>query len=149
MVSALGLLASSQPFADGQDTGPRLELDPTRAHVRLYPKAAPDLKFFANRNLRGLPAIRLNGRGAFVEDQLVCSWPDGQYDPGNAANMVLGYETRPEIGNAKYDPCPPGFPIISMWGDGGLGGADLYIEVASRKGTIVDVRYAGRSYYFA
>ena len=115
--------------------------------VRLYPRTPPDLKFYADRKLTGAPGLRLNERGAFVGDRLVCAWPEGKYDVGNEANMVLGYRTRPEIGNAIYDGCPPAFPVVSIWGDHGHGGAALYIEVYSRTGSIIEVRFQGKRYY--
>jgi hypothetical protein len=146
-VACILILLANTPFARGQDNGPPVELNPRHAHVLLYPKAAPDLKLYRSRELAGPPAIRLNERGAFVGDQLVCSWPGGRYDTSDSANMVLGYETPPVAGNVKYVPCPAGFPIISTWGDGGHGTATLLIEVSSRKGAIIEVRFAGKPYY--
>jgi hypothetical protein len=110
--------------------------------------AAPDLRFYTNRSLSGPPALRVDQHGAFVGDRQVCSWPESVYDAKNNANMVLGYRGRPEVGNAKYDGCPTGFPVISTWGDHGLGGAVLYVDVVSRKGPIAEVRFEGKPYYF-
>jgi len=147
VIVGLMQLASSHAVGQVQEAEPPQEFNPKRAHVKLFPREAPDLRFYRRRDLRGLPAIRLNERGAFVGDQLVCAWPGGRYDSRNRVNMVLGYETPPEIGDPKYVPCPAGFPIISTWGDQGHGGAVLLIEVASRKGTLVEVVFQGQSYY--
>jgi hypothetical protein len=139
---APGLASVPAPQGGGQ-----LELNPENAHVRLYPASAPDLKFYPNRDLTGPAAIRLNDRGAFFGNELVCRWPNGQYDENNASNMVLGYESAPEVGSPKFTPCPAGFPVISTRGDRGLGGAGLYIEVSGRKGPIIEVRFRAQSYY--
>jgi hypothetical protein len=131
-----------------QQLRPPLDVDPNRAHITLYPHGAPNLKFYARKDLQGSPAIEVNERGAFVGSTLVCSWPGGQYNPQNEENMVLGYSTNPAVGSPTYTPCPDGFPVISTWGDHGLGGATLMIEVFTRTGTLVEVRFRRQSLYF-
>ena len=150
-VIALAVLVVGIPAVGGlqtQEVGPPLDLDPRQAHIDLYLRGAPNLKFYARKDLSGAPAIELNERGAFVRSTLVCSWPDGRYDQQNEGNMVLGYATGPEVGTPRYTPCPDGFPVISTWGDRGLGAATLLIEVFSRTGTLVEVRFRGQSLYF-
>jgi len=131
-----------------REVGPSLNLAARRAHIRLYLKEAPDLRFYERKNLLGAPAIHVNERGAFVGSTLVCSWPEGRYDQQNESNMVLGYATGPEVGSSRYIRCPDGFPVISTWGDRGKGAAALFIEVFSRTGRIVEVRFRDRSFYF-
>jgi hypothetical protein len=145
-VAVLSLSRCAWSQESGSRSGPPLELKGPHV-VRLYPRTAPDLRFYADRTLTGTPGLRVDERGAFVGDRLVCAWPDGKYDVQNEANMVLGYRTRPEVGNAVYDACPDGFPVVSMWGDQGKGGAALYIEVYSRRGTVIEVRFEGKRYY--
>jgi hypothetical protein len=125
LLVAIGWMAvlSLSRCAWSQDSGPPWEFNKGGGPhvVRLYPRTPPDLKFHDNRKLTGAPGLRLNERGAFVGDRLVCAWPEGKYDVNNEANMVLGYRTRPEIGTPIYDGCPPGFPVVSIWGDHGHG----------------------------
>lgn len=138
---ALCVLAASQA------AGPLRELNPLRAHVSLYLTEAPDLRFYARRDLTGPPEIVVNDLGAFVGKTLVCPWPGGRYDVSDRANMVLGYATRLDIDSGKYTPCPDGFPVISTWGDHGKGAAALYIEVFTRNRSLVEVRFRGKPYF--
>jgi len=61
--------------------------------------------------------------------------------------MVLGYRGDPSVGVAEYEGCPEGVPFKSTWGDGGHGGAALFLEVVSRRGTIVGALFRGRVFY--
>jgi len=59
--------------------------------------------------------------------------------------MVLGYATREASG---YLGChPDDLPILSTWGDRGLGAAALYVEVIARHGHIVETRWRERRLY--
>jgi hypothetical protein len=130
-----------------QRPGPPLTLDPLRAHVSVFPgNRAPEIRLYAASDLSGDPPIRLDHRGLWVEGTLACSWPGGQYDPARRANMVLGYGLR--AGDlTDYRGCPPGLPIVSTWGDRGVGTAALFIVVADRQGAIVAVPYGSRRLY--
>lgn len=121
---------------------------PERAHIQLLlSDVVPTFALTQNPDGSG-EAIRLGERGLFVDDGLVCEWPGGRYDPGNAANMVLGYATVSADGSPQdYRGCRPGLPVISTWGDCGIGAATLYIEVLSRVGPIVETQYGGQRYY--
>jgi hypothetical protein len=148
--AAVAIVLLSLPglsVAAHQKSGPPLYLNRQRAHVRLYGDDAPSLAFYARRDLSGPPVIRVNEQGAFVGQTLVCSWPGGKYDPRNSSGMVLGY-SEGSVEAPTYTGCPDGFPVISTWGDHGLGGAALFIEVFSRRGAIVEVRFRDQPLYF-
>jgi hypothetical protein len=119
------------------------DLDLNRPHILLRSSEAPNLKFYARKDLRGTPAIEVNERGAFVAGVLVCSWPGGRYVQENESNMTLGYVPDAMSPSSPVGPCPAGFPVMSNWGDHGLGGAVQYIEVGSRQGSTIEVRFRG------
>lgn len=122
--------------------------NPERAQIQLLlSRSGPTLALTQAPDGSG-KAIRLDERGLFVDGELVCSWPGGRYDPANAGNMVLGYATVSADGSPhEYTGCRPGLPIVSTWGDCGMGTATLFIEVLSRAGPIVETKYGDQRYY--
>lgn len=125
-----------------------MQPNPERAQIQLLlSRVAPTIALTQHPDGSG-DAIRLDKRGLFVDGKLACRWPGGRYDPGNSTNMVLGYENVSADGSPQdYRGCPSGLPIVSTWGDCGIGTATLYIEVHSPLGPLVETRYATRSFY--
>lgn len=124
-------------------------LNPDRAHVEVFlTDSAPAFRLTERRDGSGRNTIQVDERGLSINRAIVCSWPNGFYDGGNAVNMVLGYTGVSADGRPEHSTgCPPGVPIISKWGDSGLGGATLYIEVLSRTGSVVETQYGDRRFY--
>lgn len=128
-----------------QQAGPLLELNPDRAHISVFPPTHWNLQFYGRPDLSGQPVIELTDEGLRIDGRLTCAWPGGRWNETRAANMVLGYATVDAEG---YHPCVPhGLPLISTWGDKGLGAAAIYIEVASRRGRVVESRWGPRRLY--
>jgi hypothetical protein len=153
---AWSLLLLPLAMASGQlppDGPTEAELNPNRAHISIILPdfgdrgEAPNFALYATPNLRGSPAIRLTGDGLFIGGKLACSWPGGRFDGSNARGhlMVLGY-TDDDATN--YRGCPAGTPIKSFWSfhDGQY--PRLYIEVAARRGSLIETRQGQTRYYF-
>ena len=138
------MLAGVGPTAIPQ-AGPPLELNPDRAHISVFPPSHWNLQFYDRPDLSGRPVIELTDQGLRIDGSLKCRWPGGRWNEMRAANMVLGYRTA-DAGD--YHPCVPlGLPLISTWGDKGLGAAAIYIEVAARRGRVVESRWGARRLY--
>lgn len=119
-----------------------LNHDRTKSHIQLSLGSTPDLKFFDKNNFKGEPRIRLNEKGAYVGNELLCSWPQGSFTKEIEPNRVLGFDGQ-EVSN----PCPVGFPIESGFGDLGVGTAILCLEVSRQSGDAFEVLYKGKSYF--
>lgn len=125
--------------------GPPVDLNPDRAHIRVFTPSHWNLQFHGRPDLSGQPVIALTDEGLRIDGRLTCAWPGGRWNETRASNMVLGYATVDAEG---YHPCvPQGLPLISTWGDKGLGAAAIYIEVASRRGRVVESRWGVRRLY--
>lgn len=139
----LSLAAARSGF---QEAHPRRELNPALAHIVVFPPSHWDIRLYGNPGLSGPAVLHLNDEGLSADGKLACSWPGGRWQESREANMVLGYRSVDATG---YQGCTPAdLPIISTWGDRGLGSAALYIEVVSRRGHIIETRWAARRLYF-
>lgn len=116
--------------------------DRTKSHLELSLSTVPDLKFYERTDMKGGPAIRLNDKGAYMGNTLLCSWPRGSFLSEKEPNRVLGFD-----GKRVSNPCPSGFPVESAFGDLGVGTAVLCLEITRQTGDIFEVSYKGKSYY--
>jgi hypothetical protein len=127
--------------------GPRVKLRPDRAHIAVLAPDHWDLKLFDRPDMKGRPAIHLRDEGLFVDGRKVCGWPGGRWDKAHEMNMVLGYDSLPHLGEAGFHECGIDLPLLSTWGDDGIGAAVVLIEVFRVRGTVVEARYGNRSVY--
>ena len=116
--------------------------DRTKQHIRLSLSSAPHLKFFDNRRMKGKPHILLNEKGAYIDNDLICSWPHESFSQALEPNRVLGFD-----GQEVNKPCPAGFPIESGFGDLGVGTAVLCLEIIQQTDGIIEISYKNKSYY--
>lgn len=116
--------------------------DRTKPHIQLSLDSAPDLKFYDNRKMEGKPRIRLNEKGAYIDNDLACSWPHESFSQAIEPNRVLGFD-----GQTINKPCPAGFPIESGFGDLGVGTAVLCLEVIQQADDIIEISYKDKLYY--
>jgi hypothetical protein len=125
--------------------GPPLDLDPDRAHIRIFAPSHWGLKFYGRSDLSGDPVVELTDEGLRIDGRVVCRWPGGRWDERRETEMVLGYSS---VDAGVYRPCvPPGLPLISTWSDSGRGTAAIYVEVAARREAIVESRWGARRLY--
>ena len=129
------------------------DLNPNRPHIEIILSdlgdmgKAPEIALYATSSLTGSPIVKLTGDGLFVRGNLVCSWPSGHFDGSNTRGhlMVLGYADE----NATdYHGCPSGLPIKSFWSYHDGRDPNLFIEVASRRGSVIEARQGVTKYYF-
>jgi len=140
------LLALGGPAAAAQQ-GPRVRLDSTIAHIWVLMPDRWDVRLYSDPNLTGDPVIHLTDDGLFVNGERVCSWPGGRYDRAQEPNMVLGYRDFGSVASQVYDGCRVQTPVLSTWGDNGIGTAAVFLEVAERRGNIVELRFGARKVY--
>lgn len=125
--------------AQGVPQAPSDRLNPDRPHIQLFLEdRVPKLRFFARQDLSGPAVVELNEMGLFVHGQMNCSWPGGRYDTGASDNMVLGYEDQEAT---AFRGCSPELPIRSFWYEEFGRHARLYIEIARRRSSVIEVRY--------
>ena len=145
VVLASVLCASAAGRSREMSGGPAVGLNPSRPHVWIYGPEHWNLKLYDTPAMKGRPTIELNDHGLFANGALACSWPDGKWDPSNTGNMVLGYRTSA----SSYTGCNPAdLPIVSTWGDNGLGAAAHYIEVVAFTKTIAEAEWRGQRLFF-
>jgi len=92
--------------------------------------------------MKGNPGILLNEKGAYIDNDLVCSWPHESFSQEIEPNRVLGFD-----GQLLSKPCPVGFPIESGFGDLGVGTAVLCLEVSKQTEEVIEVSYKSMMYY--
>ena len=125
---------------------------PDRHHVRIYDwafdRATMNIRFYDNRQMIGEPVIHLTNRGLFIDGTLVCSWPDGRFNP-SSRYMWLGFEAlSPEPYDAPpsgYRGCPSGVPIETLYDFGA--GTRIVIAVVERRESIAAVEYGMRKLF--
>jgi len=126
----------------------RHPLNPMRAHLWLSFSSpdgsprAPNLQFYSNRALSGPVTMALNDRGFIVGDVPVCVWPE------IAARRGFGSQDAvTDLASARDPrlPCPADVPL-RFWAYQGPFGA--FIEISRLYGSVVEVRYGEKLYYF-
>jgi hypothetical protein len=138
-------LASTSTFAKEGDG--LLKLNDKKAHLKLRILSTLPLRFFLFKNSDKTPVLELNSRGLEQMGQVLCGWPGGKFDPKRDGNMVLGFSSLAFLsgGKSDYKPCPQDQPVKSTWGDGGTGGAALFVEIEKKSDEWAEVRVFGKS----
>jgi len=146
----LPLLAiQSQPPAPQVPTDD--DLNPKRAHIQIMVpfenREPPRLALYATPRLTGDPVITLNGEGLFIRGKLACTWRGGTFE-GPSPDDIPVLASADAAAN-EYRWCAPGLPIRSIWHyeEGGRS-SHLLIEVAARRGTLIETRQGRTRYYF-
>ena len=123
----MSLLAAAAAVLFASTNPPQPDLFPGVEFIRIpVTDRAPDLR---------MGGMVLDARGLSVEGRLRCTWPGGRFDPDDTADMVLGYDET----MSSYTPCDA-WPLLSTWGDGGVGGATLYLAITAVEGATALVR---------
>ena len=124
--------------------------DPAWPHFRVPLDRPPNLRFHPDRERQQRPVVVLDATGLFKEGKLECRWPSGAFDATGPAilGMVLEPLPAPRSGDVQPQSCS-GLPIVSTWGDLGIGSAVLYIEFVRHDDALIEARCVGKPCFLA
>ena len=116
--------------------------DPHKSHIEFLLESLPTPQFHLSPQGSNSPIILLNDKGLYVEDSLVCEWPNNSFSKTSEPDRVLGFD-----GEKLSKPCPKEIPVKSGFGDMGVGTAVLCVEVEAVKNNSAEVQYKGKRLY--
>lgn len=135
----IGSMAADLRLPNGE-TDPR---NPGRLHIGLPLSTsdgrpvAPDVRFYARRDLSGPVSMQFDRHGLRVGDVVICTWSDGAFD----TTSPRSYEAQLVSAMDPTRPCPTDVPIKPSRQ------RTIELEVTRLNGRTVEVRYRGTAHY--
>jgi len=103
------------------------------------------IKFYDSPTFSGKPLMILNENGVFYKGNQLCGWCYICDTPEKQKNIKYLHR---EHFNMLLNNCPSDLPILTSWGDNGLGVACLYIRTDTQSNNVGEVNFKGQRLYY-